>query len=317
MGHLSHFVHWLMGKKSIAKESKYDAEKLANLLEKNFENYPEKRSIARKFSKDVIDSTLLNVNAVFEALTKMEGLISKELVNIDEEERDEKEVLADLEIMISSKSREEIFKLNDQIVLELEKQAAFVKLFAKIHDALKLELHVIRIVLKNPKNIKELLINLFSLVYNREDDLYTIFMRKSFGKDEDFQKIKNIANKFILEARIEKEIQSEEDKFIGSMVKAMSNEESKHRYRILGEDIFDMLLEEAGAPWSTGNEFEKGFKLFDELVQNDKTLYDIINKIIKSRHLKYTDAQIPLIMKAFRKSFDLGHFVNLESGFAT
>ena len=124
--------------------------------------------------------------------------------------------------------------------------------------------------------------------------------------------IAKIAKAFLLEEEFKEAVQTAEDKFVRSLVKIMGKDNSQHHYRKLGADIFCDLTDKAGAPWQT-DEFEKGFAKFERLIQNDKILY----AIIKEERPKYSDEKIRWIMKAFRKSYSLGHFGELESEFGT
>ncbi|HLD97458.1 MAG TPA: hypothetical protein VI934_03890, partial [Candidatus Nanoarchaeia archaeon] len=108
-----------------------------------------------------------------------------------------------------------------------------------------------------------------------------------------------------------------ENAFVSRMVAGMGNVESRNRFRVLAEGIFDELLERTGAPWRTLDESERGFKEFEALIGNNGVLAGIIAEVIRKRHLRYRQEDIPFIVRAFQQSYNRGHFDELESQFKT
>ena len=62
-----------------------------------------------------------------------------------------------------------------------------------------------------------------------------------------------------------------------------------------------------------GEDITEGIRKMEGLMKNDAILY----KIIKRLKRKYNDTIIRATMLAFRKAYDLNHFEDLESEFAT
>ncbi len=305
----------LFGSKSdIAKEIEYDVEERINLWEKYLEDYPKREELSRSFSFANIDNSLKDRERLTDVLNQILVLTSEDIITIGKEIKEEDEILADLKKLNSGKRTEALLTiLGDELSSELEKQKAVKAIFMRLYKVLKTELHLIRIVLTNPDNVRELLIVLFRLIYNQEAMLRRAFLPDTFNNKEAPKKIKEIARSLILEERLKKEVQSDEEKFIYYVSRIMSNEESAHHFRKLAENIFVELAHEAGAPILPEEDVLKLMDKIRELKDNDNVLF----RIVKNERPKYDDLKIRQIMAAFRKAFDLSLFEDQQAEFFT
>jgi|SRR3989338_4240278 len=161
-------------------------------------------------------------------------------------------------------------------------------------------------------NLYNLLIGLFKLIFHKEDLIYTIFDASMYRNKEAYQRVEKLAREIILREELKEIIISDEDKFIDFMIRIMGNEESKHNYRKLAEEIYDELADLAGAPVLKGD-ITKAMDLLEKLMLRDNILYGIIKKL----RPRFDDNKIQLTMKAFRKAYDLGYFNEFSSQFVT
>ncbi|HIH43186.1 TPA: hypothetical protein HA246_06090, partial [Candidatus Woesearchaeota archaeon] len=228
------------------------------------------------------------------------------------EEKTDEEILADLRRL---KSRDEIEALSDAVLSVKQKQSALLKLLHEIYNVLKAELHLIRFVRKKTTDSRDLLLRLFEIIFNQEAKLYKVFREQYFFAENKHihANIVRITRAIILEEEVKEEMETDEEKFAREIVKQMSSDESKRRYRKLGEDIFLALAGIAGAPMPTGEDITKGIERMKGFMKND----NIMHKIVKKLRPKYDDFKIRGVILAFRNAYNLGHFEELESEFAT
>src|SRR3989338_4220253 len=116
MGLLNHLFG---NKKSIAKELVMDDNKRMNLWRKHISNYYKREALCKHFSFGNIDAALNNFEATRKVLTQIESLIPSELINIRDEDKEDKEILTDLERL---KNNAEIGNLIGILVEETRKQ---------------------------------------------------------------------------------------------------------------------------------------------------------------------------------------------------
>ena len=316
MGLLNHLFG---SKKDIAKELVMDDNKRMALWNEHLANYALREDLSKHFSFENVDKSLQDFEATDKVLRQSESLISPELVNISNEEKTDEEILADLERL---RSMHEVEALSDTVVEVKQKQSALLELFHEILSVLKAELHLMRLIRKKPINVRDLLLRLFKLIFHHEARLYMIFREQYFSEENKriHQDIVRIARAIILEEEVKEEMETDEEKFAREMLKQMAPDESRRRYRKLGEDIFFKLAEMAGAPISRGEDIIKGIgdiikgiKRMEGFMKND----EIMHKIVKKLKQKYEDTKIRGVILAFRKAYNLGHFKELESEFAT
>ena len=299
MGLLNHLFG---NKKSIAKELVMDDNKRMNLWRKHISNYYKREALCKHFSFGNIDNALKYFETTKKVLDQIESLISSELINIKEEDKDDKEILADLE---SLRSDAEIDDLLGILVEEKQKQTALLSLFKEIHDTLLVELYMIRLIRKKPFNVKEILLKLFTLINNREFMLYKVFNKEYFSNEnkESHAKIVQFARAIILGQELKEEIETDEEKFAKDMLRLMAPGESKKGYRKLGENIFSLLDNAAEVPLK-GEGILIGIKKMERLMKDDEFIY----KLIKKLKPRFDDTKIRAAIIAFRKAYDFGHF---------
>ncbi|MBU1200933.1 MAG: hypothetical protein KJ583_04300 [Nanoarchaeota archaeon] len=309
MGLLNHLFG---SKKGIAKELVMDDKKRMALWNEHLTNYALREKLSKHFNFGNVDKALQDFETTEKVLRQIETLISPELVNIANEEKTDEEILVDLERL---KSNSEIEKLSDVVVSVKQKQSALLKLFHGILNVLKVELHLIRLIRKKPSNSRDLLLRLFEIIFHQEARLYKVFREQYFFEENKHihGNIVRIARAIILEEEVKEEMETDEEKFVREMVKQMIPDESRRRYRKLGEDIFFILAEMAGAPMPRGEDITEGIKRMEGFMKNDEIMY----KIVKKFRPKYDNPKIRGVILAFRKAYNLGHFEELESEFAT
>ena len=298
--------------KDIVNELKLDFDKRLKLWEEHLANFPQREKLVKFFSSGNIDKALADDTGLENILSQLESLLSPELISIGEEEKIDKEILSDLQKL---KETGHIEYLNSDFLREKQKQQFLIQIFKEIHDVLIVELHLINLIRRKPENIKEILNKLFRLVFFNESHLYNLFRGQFTSKDKAnlTESINKISRAVLLQEDFKEEIETDKDKFVKDLVERMGDDESKHSYRVLGEDIYSDLVEMAGGPLSKGEDITEGIKRLEKLMEDDKVLIGIIKKNKPS----YNKDKIDSVMKAFRESYDLGHFMELENLFAT
>lgn len=310
------FTHLFGSKRSIAKKLVMDDNRRMGLWNEHLANYALREELSKQFNFGNVDKALRDFRATDKILRRIEALISPELVNIADEEKTDEEILADLELL---KNNVEIEHLADAVVSVKQKQSALLELFHEIWNVLKAELHLIRLIRKNiqknSSHSRDLLLRLFKIIFYQEARLYGVFREQYFFKENKHvhQDIVRIARAIMLEEKVKEEIETDEEKFAQEMVKQMAPGESRRRYRKLGEDIFFILAKMAGAPMPRGEDITKGIKRMEELMEDNEIMY----KIVKKLRPKYNDVKIKGVILAFRQAYNLSHFEELESEFAT
>jgi hypothetical protein len=296
------------GRKSLAKELASDSEKSRkqriSFFNKLVKLYPAKEEKVKYFSYKNIDNALKNPAELLSVLQKIEEMILSEIVDIEGEEKLDSEIIRDLKKLSSTESNSKTISLLKSIGDGEDVQENVLKIFRKLHEVLSTELHTIQLIKNNPKNIKELLLNLFGLIFHQEAHLHKTFMPDTFSNDEITLKVKNIAKAVLLEEELEEEELKTDEKFIRSMARTMGNEYSEHHYRKLAEDIYTDLLDEAGAPFSDFDEADIGLKKVEAIVNDDARLL----KIIKENVPKYSEEKLRQVMIAFRKAYSPASF---------
>ncbi len=271
-------------KESIAKEIGIDAETRIKIWKEYLDSYGKKCSLAENLFKSA-DSTQL--------VQDIEILIPKELVDIEKEEKNEKEILKDFKILTSTKWSNQIVDLKDMIIEEKEAESIY-EILKRLFELLKAELHAIKIIKQNPKKDKDYSHYLYKLIVTAEFNLNTLF-RHVLVKEK-YKDAQELVHKIIRGEHISKEIEAEEKKLVKKF-RAIMGEESSHELRQLAHIIYEELLSMV----DFANDMSAGQKL-SELVNNDKTLSDIIRKC----HPRFSKEKIQSIIKAFRWVFEHG-----------
>jgi len=309
MGLLNHIFG---SKKGIAKELVMDDNKRMALWDEHLSNFLIREQLSKSFNYGNVDKTWQDFETTDKLLEQIEGLISPELVNIANEEKTSAEILADLKLL---KTNPEIEELSDTIVSVKQREDALRKLFQEIFYVLKAELHLIRLIRTRPSDSRNLLTRLFEIIFHQEARLYKIFREKDFFEENKHihAEIIRIARAIMLEEEVKEEMETDEEKFAEEIIEQMVPDESKRRYRELGENIFIELAEIAGAPMPRGEDITEGIKRMEGLMRNDETM----RRIVKKLRPKYDETKIRAVILAFRKAYNLGHFEELESEFVT
>jgi hypothetical protein len=306
MGLLNH----LFGNaKGTIKELAMDEGKRMELWKQHVANSELRDSISRHFNYKNVDAAVLNFDETLKVLEQIESSISPELITIDEEFKVDKETLEELkylEILCHVDGIKETFgslKKKEKILIEL---------FQKIYKCLMAELHLIRLIKKKPDNVRELLLELFELLYHLEGRLYKVFRDKYYA-DENARihsDITRITRAIFLQEKIKQEKETDDEKFARELRREMTQPESTHRYRKLGESILEKIAEIAGSPFSKeADEYMSGLKKMERLIEDDKLMHDLVRKLKP----KYGVMKIKLVVDAFRSAYTYQHFEDLMS----
>lgn len=282
MGLLNHI-------ESCAEEIGADAETRIRIWKNYLDTYIKKHDLAVGLLKSTDPIKLAN---------DIELLIPKELVDIEMEEKNEKEILRDLRKITSKKWFSEFFHLKEVFLEEKEVKSIYA-IFKKISDVLKAELHTIKLIRQNPDKINDYLGHLYRLIVVIEFELTSLFRHTIFrhGVSENILKIRELVLKIIRGEHIAQEIESEEEQTFKKFRKIMG-EESHHELRQLAHDIFNELFEQVdfGSDTSAGEKLRK--------LANDDAL---IKKIIIRNHPHYPEEKVKAIIKAFKYVFEHGN----------
>lgn len=306
MGILNHLFG---GRKGLAKEL-IDKEKRIEILKKHPNLYLQKSEKAKYFSFKNIDDALKNFNGLLEVLQEIEGMTKKELIDIEGETKNGEVIILDLKKLSSTQSNDETVSLLTNMGEGVDLQKNVLKLLQKLYDVLSTELHAIKhiekkIEKKELENLKDLLLDLFKLIFHQEAYLWKAFMNDSFLDKDIPLKIDKIARAILFEEELKEEVITLEEKFVRSTHNIMQDDSSEHHYRKLAENIFSDLIEEAanklyGAfPFSSNKKAEKGLKEVENMVNNDALLF----RIIKKNRPRYDDKKLKLVMEAFRRAY--------------
>ena len=308
MGLLNHLFR---SDKDVKKELKLDAEKRLLLWREHIENYPKRELLVKAFNPMNIDQTLKDNDKLLRILNELESLVSSELVSIEDEEKVDSEILDDIKKL---KTAEEIRALNGEFLRAKKKSEFLIQIFNEMHNFLVVELHIIRTVKNDSVNIKVLLNQLFRLVFFHESAVYHVFTGRIISSDKDIKsKIDSLTKAILLEEKIEEEISKVEDDFVVEVLKEMGDMYSKHEFRILAEDIFDSLVQLVEKNMKDRDDTGDNIESFEKFLNDGKSL----KKIIKRKKKKYSEEQINVVAIAFIKSYNNGHFENLEEDYTT
>ena len=291
----------LFPKEDIAKEISKNVEKRIKIWNEYLETYLKKEKLAKE---------LLKSPNYKQIIKDIETLIPKELMDMEKEEKNEKELLKDFKRLTSVKWGNQVFDLKEIIQQERDVQSIY-SILEKLSELLKAEINIIKVINKNPEKIGDYLDYLYKMIVSQEFNLNTLFRHRLVRVE--FKETQELVHKIIRGEKILHEIETDEEKFSREIFKEMAKDESKSKYRKLGEDIFSELAEMAGAPLSKSEDILEGIERMEGFMANDKIIYNIIRKL----RPKYDDAKIKIVITVFRKAYNLDHFSDLESEFAT
>jgi hypothetical protein len=295
---IDHFIERKKRPDNKVKKLEMDKKQLLTLWQQHLENYQKREELCKHFSKNNINNTLKNFDVTISILEQIKALISLEIINIDNEEKLDKEIITDLEKL---KPLRELERLTGNFVHERNKQTTLLSIFQEIHDILKIELHLITLIKKRPSNVKELLFQLFTLIFRNEAELYKPFMEHSFFEKEKYFELLKIITATLNQKEVESETVEEAlNKILAEKVleQMRVSEEELNEYRELGEDIYIFLANIAIKQLPEGDIVDIKGKM-DELVKDNTLLY----KIIKKLKSKYDDEKINAVIIAFHEAF--------------
>lgn len=302
MGLLNHLFG---SRRAIARELGLDADARIKLWETHLENHRKREEISKFFNRGNIENALNNPEQLEVVLKQLDDLISRDIIDIEGEEKLEDEILLDIKLLVES---DEIRALNRAIAEEPKKQEKLKELFRKIHNMLLLELHIIKRLRQGALKKRELLHGLFNLVFYNEAELYALFREELYFKESRdlFGTIKNISRSILLEQEFDESKIAAETEFINMAIKRMGPN-SRHSFRKLGEDIFRQLMQIAE------DRMEPDYDLGHIVTEMERLMYDdnlMMQLLIQSKdRLKLSEEETMWTIKAFRKAY--GHFENL------
>ena len=271
--------------KNLGKEISLDVGKRIKILEEYLNSYIKKYKLA----KGLLEST-----DPIKLVQEIETFIPRELVDIEGERKNEKELLRDLIKITSNTWSNRVYDL--EVVIKEEKDSeSIIEILKRLSELLKTELHTIEIIKQKPKNIKDYLRYLYTLIVTVEFNLNSLF-RNMLERDE-LKDIQKLVYKIIRGEHIAQEIKSEEQKLY-ELFRRIMGEESSHDLRQLAYIIYEELLDMV----DFANDMSAGQKLH-HLVNNDKVLINIIRKY----HPRYSEKKIKAIAMAFRYVFEHGN----------
>ena len=310
MGLLNHLFG---GRKGTATELLFDEQKRVTLWQQHLADYSKREALAKFFNFANVNNAVANWVALDAVLQQIAGLISQDLIEISAEERADAEIVADLASLTRGERSADPLSMHTALAISLEKQEIVIKIVKRIHDVLLLELEAIRRIRQRPPNSVELLGYLFRLIFHQESYLYKALSVEGYYDRSVGNEVNKIARAVLLEKEFKKEVITDEMRFVSNMVKIMGNQESNHHYRKLGEAIYFELAERAGAPMKKGQDLTVGIRRLEKLMRDNNIMF----AIVKAKRPAYSDEKVMWVIKAFRKSYDLSHFEELESEFAT
>lgn len=263
--------------------------------------YKQKEELARNIdfpklgSPDSPGEAITNWENTIEVLTQIEGLISQDLVVIEDEEKSEEKVLNDIKEAKDYRDLET--KINEQRVKET---------LEKIYKLLKAELRTIRLIKTKPKNVHELLRYLFQSIYNTEGFLYKLF-------NDEGKKIEPIIQAILFEeeVKIEKDEKLELAQKILTQIEIQLDDDDNiedNSYLDICQYIYSMLVEKANIEVQLRGDKNliANVNKMEEIMGNDYKMREITTKAVKNLHFK--ELEIDALIIAFREGYNKGFF---------
>src|SRR3989344_2868207 len=316
---LNHLIrmlkHSLKGKKAIPPELDMDEKRRLELWKEHLKGYTRREELSRQFNYANAEKTSQDFGKLDQLLDEIESLIDEDFINIKDEEKNEEEILSDIGELNDIHANR---ALAEYLAYELKKSRAIAEIFKELHKLLKAELHLIKLIRKKMKDgseiSKEMLLNLFILIFQSESPFCKVFDRNMHSDNGKHKVISQIAQQFLLEKEIKDRIETAEEKFARLCVKENLDDEPKNAYQKLAEDIVYELLEEVGTPIEDVDRWDEEMKRFIGLARDDKVLYGIIKKL----RPKYSEDKIKAAIGGFRIAIEDGSFEDLiHHNFAT
>lgn len=306
--------HLFRSRRDIGRELGFDNQKRLSLWLEHVKNYEERETLARRFNFANIDSFLQNPAVFAETIQKLKQLISEEFVHINDEERTDDEIRSDLQVFgnlspdlkrfLGEREFNKPVELNRRINEDEKFVEPIQELFRRIYDVLKLELHTIRLIEKKPHDVKGLLLRLFGLIFHYESNLYKLLVGTESQNTAFSAEIFRVIRGILLGEELAERVKSAEDEFVFQMVKALGDDDSKHRYRKLAESVFVELMESYEGNVKELGESKQALEHVKSRLYNDAEITAVIAAVIRRQRLRYALQQIPWIIRALRQSFE-------------
>lgn len=276
-------------------------------------NYVEARhSLVRFFKFDEVDNAVKDWDKLLDVLRRIEISISQDLVNIEEEKRNEKDIISDLSRLTSRDSLDDTNRLTAKAAKEYYKRENIEKVLKKLYDTLSLELQIINLIRAKPKNVRELLLQLFNLIFFQEYRLNKPFIDGHYFDTSEHADVKKVTQPILLEQEFDEEREFPEKKVVSDIARIMYNKSSTHDYRELAKlilETFYTLLSRSFIDTTSQNPI---IDYIDGLVGNTRFLSNLIRKLRPG----YTDVEVKRVVKAFRIAFGTELAIEFEEGLA-
>lgn len=302
------------GRKNAAKDVLIKSEKRIPLFNKHLSKSHVKINYFLDHSDNKLFLLVKDPDRLNGLLDEIEANISRDLIDIEGEEKLESDIIADLERL--NASGVEVMLLQEDLRDEINIESNIQKIFHKYYEVLATELRMVQLIRTKLKEkdlgkVKELLSSLRKLITVTEIDVSNTFS-PGFGmgtRGLPF-KLKQVIRAVLLEQEInEKELVASK-KFSRSVKKRVkASPESKSAYKKWFDNIYITVINKAGAPFADYTEFEKGRKEMDRIIFDDtNALRSIILAELKKRKKVYTDEDVTQIIEAFRDAYAEGKF---------
>lgn len=154
------------GKKNLAKEISLDAEKIKQIWADYLVSFDKKKEIVsgREFGIGNMGRPMNLDNVLL-----LEGLISRELVDVAAVDKSEKEIIDDLNVLSSGKQWSKLDDLRSEFTFERNVEPQVKKFLKKLKEVLETEFQVIQIMKNNPAKASDLAYKLGELVRETEN----------------------------------------------------------------------------------------------------------------------------------------------------
>ncbi len=306
-------LHYLFGdKRKYAVQIQVAAERRLMLWQEHLARFARKSELVKNFNyANVKDHN--NYPAIIKhVLPELKSLISQELLEHPQEEKEEHVLIAQLEELIH---RDKLLVLVRDLAEEKQKQKIVLSLLQQLYCVLIAELHLIDRIIKNYKDdhsVEKLLIHLFEIIFYNEQRLTKALSGQSFFQESVQTHVRGLVKAILLEEQFHEAVETAEETFAQKVV-ALLHEGSKSDYRKLAELIYEDLADQTGAPFSKFEEVDLALTKIDQMASNES----ILTTIIKRLRPRYNPSKIKSIVIAFQKAHRDGHFEGLVAGLYT
>ncbi len=304
-----------------AKRLHLDSERRAAIWKEYQENFLLRRELAKQnFNNPQNIARFVRNNGFDFEIARIGSLISEELVHIHDEEKTEEEIIDDLHHFAKGDGSKEIADIQKRVADDEEKEYALFLLFEKLHHILKTEIHTIKLIKKHPANMADVLHQLFRLIFNKEYDLYRMFLPGTYRDPAKADVINAIARR-ILNTEIRKEqfkdytqtAEFRDLQMLSNLMGDSSHPDSNEGF-ILADGIWEAIWDEieerydVRIPFSSDEEHDEGMQHFEELIKDSQALQKIVKKVLTTKfHGEVPDENVKRVMAAFLLAWQKGY----------